>query len=482
MKEDSKKPFYITTTIPYVNAKPHIGHALEFIQADVVARNTRLEGRSVFFNTGADEHGQKIYEKAQSEGKDVQDYVDFYASELQKLEGALGLSNDVFIRTTSEDHKKAAQVMWEKAKANGDIYKKKYKGLYCVSDEMFLKEKDLVDGRCINHPEKEPVELEEENYFFALSKYQDHLLEYLNKPGVVVPEFRRQEAINFVKDGLEDVSISRIKEKMAWGVPVPDDDGHVMYVWFDALTNYISTLGWPDNAKDNFARFWKDGYTVQVAGKDQIRFQSILWQAMLMSAGIKTTDQIFYHGFINSGGKKMSKSVGNVIDPLVIVDKYGTDALRYYLLRHIHPTDDSDMTIEKFHEVYTAHLVNGVGNLTSRILKMAETHLDRTPDLPEKSIPGEWFDLVSEFKFHEALDQIWKKIGDLDQKITDEAPFKLIKTDPEAAKVILRDLVIDLYTIGRMLNPIMPQTSKAIKDAVKSLKKPENPLFPRIDA
>lgn len=479
--QNDQTPFYITTTIPYVNADAHVGTALELIQADALARTMRLQGRKVFFSTGADEHGQKIWEKAQSEGKDTQEYVDHYADKLSNLQSVLNLDTDNFIRTTNVDHKKAAQVMWEKAKAAGDIYKKKYKGLYCVSDEMFLKEKDIVDGRCVNHPDKEPIELEEENYFFALSKYQDRLLEYLDRPGVITPEFRRQEAINFIKDGLEDISISRVKERMAWGVPVPGDDEHVMYVWFDALTNYISTLDWPKEDANNFKDFWVGGQTTQMAGKDQIRFQSILWQAMLMSVGIENTDQIFYHGFINSGGKKMSKSIGNVIDPLEIVDQYGTDALRYYLLRHIHPTADSDMTMEKFHEAYTAHLVNGIGNLTSRILKMAETHLDSTPELPEASISESWLNLMEGFEFQAAMDEIWGRVGDLDQRIADEVPFKVVKTDPEKGKAIIRELVVELYTIGRMLNPVLPETSAAVKAAVKELKKPEQPLFARVE-
>ncbi|MSU73871.1 methionine--tRNA ligase, partial [Candidatus Kaiserbacteria bacterium] len=340
------KPLYLTTTLPYVNAEPHIGFALELVQADVIARYRTLLGDEVFFNTGTDEHGLKIYRKAQEEGKDTQAYTDEYAAKFKGLKEKLNLHPRLhFIRTTDPHHKTAAQEMWRRCLAKGDIFKKKYKGLYCVGDEAFIKETELVDGKCPNHPTMEPIEIEEENYFFRLSAYQEKLLAYLSREGVIVPEWRREEAINFVKQGLEDFSISRTKEKMPWGVPVPDDDAQVMYVWFDALTNYVSTLGWPEDGEGLYAKFWEKGETLQLAGKDQVRFQSIMWQGMLMSAGLKATDKVLYHGFITSEGKKMSKSLGNVIDPLAVVDEYGIDALRYFLARHVHPFEDSDFTM-----------------------------------------------------------------------------------------------------------------------------------------
>lgn len=469
---------YITTTLPYVNADPHVGFALEIIQADILARFWRLTGDDVFFSTGTDEHGQKIFQKAEEEGKDVQAYVDHFAGEFQKLGEALNLSHDAFIRTTDEKHIQAAQEIWKRCEANGDIYKKKYKGLYCVGDEAFLKESELVEGKCPNHPTMDPVEIEEENYFFKFSKYQDQLLEYLNQEGVIVPEWRRKEAIEFVQNGLEDFSISREKERLSWGVPVPGDDSQVMYVWFDALTNYISTLGWPEG--ENFKKYWEDGHTLQVAGKDQVRFQSLMFQAMLLSAGIKNTDQVFYHGFITSDGHKMSKSIGNVISPYEMVEKYGTDATRYLLLRHVHPVDDSDITWEKMDEWYTANLVNGVGNLTSRITKLAETHLEAPIAKPEtEEFPEEYTVAIRDFKFNEALDVVWKKIGDLDKRITDEEPFKVVKDDLEEGKALIKSYLPELYTIGRLLQPIMPETSDAIKQAVLENKKPEG-LFPRL--
>src|SRR6185503_3299152 len=333
------KPFYITTTLPYVNADPHIGFAFELVEADIIARWQRLQKRDVFFTTGTDEHGQKIFQKAQEQGQDVKAYVDYFAEHFKMLDKGLNLSNDAFIRTTDPSHVKAAQELWKRCAQAGDIYKKKYKGLYCVGDEAFLKESDLVNGRCPNHPNMEPIEIEEENYFFKLSAYQEQLLTYLSNESVALPNWRREEAISFVSQGLEDFSISREKARMSWGIEVPGDASQVMYVWFDALANYISTLGWPDE-EGNFKKFWTEGEVVQLAGKDQVRFQSIIWQAMLMSAGIKNTDKVIYHGFITSGGQKMSKSLGNVIDPASLVAEYGTDAVRLFLARHVHPFED----------------------------------------------------------------------------------------------------------------------------------------------
>src|SRR3989344_4672838 len=366
---------YLTTTLPYVNADPHIGFALEIVEADALARAWRLQGEEVFFSTGTDEHGQKVFEAAKEAGKDVRAYVDHYSNEVQTLKEILNLSTDAFVRTSEPRHHQAAEEMWRRCEAAGDIYKKTYTGLYCVGCEAYKTEKEIVDGKCLLHLGIALQKVSEENYFFRFSNYQTKLLEYLERPRVIVPEWRRMEAVTFVKEGLEDFSISREKRRLAWGVPVPGDESQVMYVWFDAVTSYISTLGWPNDAEGLFSKFWEGGITLQVAGKDQVRFQSLMWQAMLMSAGIKNTDQIFYHGFINSGGQKMSKSLGNVISPYEVVEKYGTDATRYILLRHVHPFEDSDITWERLDEWYTADLVNGLGNLVARVMKMASQYL-----------------------------------------------------------------------------------------------------------
>lgn len=474
---DGVRARYITTTLPYVNASPHMGHALEFVQGDTLARYWRLLGFKVFFNMGVDEHGQKIARKADEAGMERQAYADKYAAEFNKLKEALDLSYDNFIRTTDPAHKAAAQHIWKLCDAKGDIYKKKYKGLYCVGCESFKTESDLVDGKCPDH-QVEPEEIEEENYFFKLSNYQTYLEEYLSKEGVIVPEFRRQEALNFVQGGLEDLSISREKRRMDWGVPVPGDDDHVMYVWFDALTNYISCLGWPEDADGKFKKFWLEGDTLQLAGKDQIRFQSIIWQAMLKSAGVPGTDRVFYHGFINSGGHKMSKSIGNVIDPYALVKRYGTDAARYIMLRHVHPTDDSDLTWEKMDEYYTANLVNGLGNLTARIMKMAETHLPEpvgTHDIVTVDTEA-----LNHYQFQTALDGVWNGIGQLDEYITENEPFKVVKTNPDLAKEMITKLVKDLHEVAYALKPFMPATAEIILNAITENKKPEN-LFNRLD-
>lgn len=474
-----KKVRYITTTLPYVNADPHVGFALELVQADALARYWRFMGHEVFFNTGTDEHGQKIAQKADEAGESRQTYVDHFAGQFARLKESLNLSNDAFIRTTDEKHVAAAQEIWRRCDAKGDIYKKKYTGLYCVGCELFYKESELDENKCCLIHKKPVEEVEEENYFFKLSNYQNQLETYLSDESRTLPDWQRTWALDFVKGGLDDLSISRHTSRMDWGIGVPSDSEHVMYVWFDALTNYISTLGWPDEG-GGFKKYWVEGETLQLAGKDQVRFQSIIWQAMLMSADIKNTDTIIYHGFINSGGQKMSKSLGNVISPYELVEKYGTDATRYLLLRHVHPTEDSDLTWEKMDEWYTANLVNGLGNLTARIMKMAETHLDGPIEKPTVAdFDKEYLDALDRFDFMTACDFVWKKVGELDERITETEPFKLVKIDKQAAVQIIKELVHDLYIIGRLLYPLMPEANVSIKESVLANKKPAN-LFNRL--
>ena len=473
----SKKSFYITTTIPYVNADPHIGFALELVQSDVLARYQRLLGKDVFFSTGTDEYGQKIWEASQKEGKNVQEYVDFYAQKFLELKEVLNLSLDNFIRTTSSQHLKASQEFWRLCDAKGDIYKKIYRGLYCVGCEKFITEKDLMDGKCSLHPNKTPEMVEEENYFFRLSNYKKQLLEYLAGDQVIIPEWRRKEAIDFVQDGMEDFSVSRNKKRFSWGIPILGDDTQVMYVWFGAFINYISTLGWPDS-KGIFEKFWVDGKTVQTAGKDMVKFQSVMWQGMLMSAGLPTTDTIIYHGFITGeGGIKMSKSLGNVINPDEIVKEYGTDALRYFLLREISSFEDSPFTMERFKEAYNSGLANGLGNLASRILTMVENYAVRT--VVAGSFPhAEELDV---FDIKKYMDKIWFKIQELDRTIQEKEPYKIFKTNPEEAIKIVSNLFQQLAFIVWMLMPVMPDTSEKILSCLNGHKKPEKPLFPRKD-
>lgn len=470
---------YITTTLPYVNAEPHVGTVLEFVQADATARLYRLLGHQVLFNTGTDEHGQKIFEKAQEIGEDTQAYVDRYAATFSNLQEALNLSYDRFIRTTDSKHKAAAQEFWRRCDQNGDIYKKQYHIKYCVGCELEKTDSELVDGKCPLHPKNDIQLIDEDNYFFKLSKYNDALLKlYKEQKDFVVPRYRLNELISLIeREGLQDFSISRLKEKMPWGVPVPGDDAHVMYVWFDALVNYISTVGWPGDT-ESFEKWWP---VIQFAGKDQVRQQAAMWQAMLLSAGLTPSRQIYIHGFVTINGEKISKSVGNVVSPYEVVEKYGTDALRYYYLRHTHPFEDSDFSYERFEEVYTAHLVNGIGNLASRIMKLAETYLSEpvTAAASAAVFSPHYIGAFETFEFNRAADYVWKRIQDADERIATEEPFKVVKEDEEKGAQIIKELVRELYAIAQLVEPLMPETAEKMKTAVLSNKKPEN-LFPRL--
>ena len=479
-KDIMKKKFYITTTLPYVNAEPHIGFALEIIQADVIARYFRQQDYEVFFNTGVDEHGLKVFRKTKEEKLEPQAYCDICVKNYEKLEESLNLSYNSFIRTTDSHHIKAAQEFWRCCDKSGDIYKKTYKIKYCVGCELEKTESELVNGKCPLHPRQELETIEEENYFFRYSKYQNKLLElYQDSPQFVLPESRLNEIKEFTKRGLEDFSISRLKEKMPWGVPVPGDDKHVMYVWFDALINYISCLGWPDNLK-KFNEFWPG---LQVAGKDNLRQQSSMWQSMLMSAGLPTSKQIFIHGFITSGGQKMSKSLGNIIDPFELVKKYGTDPVRYFLLREISPTEDGDFTYEKFEQRYNADLANGLGNLVARVTKLAAANNIRLKLGLRRTRPGLGCSLKTEerckialdgFRFNEALIVIWELISFCDRYIEKEKPWQW----SEKREEIISDLLFAVNEIAKLLDSFLPETSEKIFKQLKTKK--SKPLFPRL--
>lgn len=486
-----KKKFYITTTLPYVNAPPHIGFALEIVQADVIARyHKELLGEEMFFNTGTDEHGLKIYEKALEEKKDPQVYADENAAKFGILKDALNLSYNNFIRTTDPHHVAAAQEFWKRCADRGDIEKKLYRTKYCVGCELEKTDSELENGNCPIHPNLEIQLIEEENYFFKFSKYQKQLLElYGAHPEFVVPASRLGEIRKFVETRLQDFSISRLREKMPWGVPVPGDPDHVMYVWFDALVNYVSALGWPLDAAQGkpgmFENFWgtrEHPNAIQIAGKDNLRQQSAMWQAMLCSAGLPFSRQILIHGFITSGGQKMSKSLGNVIDPLEIVREYGTDALRYWLLREMPTFEDGDFTLERFKESYNASLANGLGNLVSRVVKMAFANGVEASKVDMKDDPA--FDsfkkYLDAFEIKKAADCIWQRIADADKRIDETKPFKLVKEKPEEAKKILTELLEEIQIIASMLKPFLPETSVKITEA---LERPESiqPLFPRIE-
>lgn len=480
----TKNNFYITTTLPYVNAPLHMGHALEFVRADTIARYKKLVGYDVFFNTGTDEHGMKIYEGAKAKGIEPQAFVDENFITFKEQLHIFGLSPDVhFIRTTDKNHEAGAQEFWKRVADNGYIYKKNYEAKYCVGCESEKTDSELgEDGTCLVHPGRALELISEENYFFKYSEFQKPLLElYEKNPNFIVPDFRMHEIKKFVESGLQDFSISRKKEKMPWGIPVPGDSEHVMYVWFDALTNYINTLGWLENNGD-FEKYWVNGTPTQYCGKDNTRFQGAMWQAMLMACGVPLSHQIVVNGFITGDkGIRMSKSLGNGVDPREVVSEYGTDALRYFLLREISSFEDSPFTMERFKDAYNSGLANGLGNLSSRLLTLSEKYLEQCPEIPESSIPQEFFDILETFDIKKAMDFIWEKIQDLDKKIQDTEPFKLVKVDEEKGKVLISEMIIELYTIARMLHPVMPETNEKLKSLIRANKKPETPLFARKD-
>lgn len=469
-----KQKFYITTTLPYINADPHIGFAMEIIQADVLARFHRILEDDVFFNTGTDEHGLKVYQKAQDSGIEIQKYCDEKAEVWKKLKNTLNLSYDNFIRTTDENHIRAAQEFWKICEKKGDIYKKKYKIKYCVGCELEKTESELKNGCCSLHPNLKIEIIDEENYFFRFSKYKDKLLElYINNPDFVKPQKRFHEIIKFIERGPEDFSISRLKEKMPWGVPVPGDDGQVMYVWFDALVNYISAVGWPSDL-ENFNKWWP---AVQIAGKDNLRQQSAMWQAMLMSAGIPHSKQIFINGFINVGGKKMSKSLGNVIAPSEMVEKFGVDGTRYILLSMGgNFGEDTDVTWDKMTEKYNADLANGLGNLASRVMKLASTHKFKWKGI--SFINKKFSDLINSMELGKALEYIWKIVREDNLYIEQNKPWELAKVDLEKFSNVMQKLFIDLNEIAEHLKPFMPNTAEKILKALE--KKEVTILFPRI--
>jgi len=489
---------FITTPIFYGNGSPHLGHAYTTVLSDAISRYHKVwMGQDTFFMTGTDEHGQKIFEKAKSENITPKELVDKYAQEFKVLDEKLGVQYDRFIRTTDTDHYEVCKKLWMKMFDAGDLYQKEYVGLYCVGCEGFKTEKDLNEkGECPDHL-KVPVELKEKNWFFRLSKYQDFLQQKLESNELkVIPEFRKNEMLEFMKEGLQDVSFSRSKELMSWGIPVPNDDTQVMYVWCDALTNYI-TGAKVFTDENNFNSFWQDGETLHVIGKEILRFHSLYWPAMLKSAGFEIPKEILVHGFITSGGQKMSKSLGNVVLPEHIFEKYSfgentsvlacefpKEIFRYYFLKNINPHNDGDFTWERLKELYNADLANGLGNLVSRVMKLSEKYLEPQADFPQVDLQKdhpEFAGAMKEYDVMNAMNYIWKQIGEADNYMQTEQPFKVVKVDLEKGKQQLQFLREKVYTIARLLSPFMPTTSEKIKEIVKANQMPEMSLFPRYE-
>ncbi len=470
--------FYITTAIPYVNAAPHIGFALESIQADVIARYHRdILKEDTYFSSGSDENSLKNVQAAEAEGVPVQELVDKYAKRFEELKNTLNLSYDVFNRTATPAHFKGAQKFWSECNPD-DIYKKEYSGLYCVGCEEFYTEEDLIDGHCPEHPNITPEKVSEENYFFKLTNYQKQLEELIETNKLrIIPGTRKNEVLSFVKGGLKDFSISRSKERAkGWGVPVPEDKSQVMYVWFDALVTYLTALGY-GAGEELFNKYWtKDSQKVHVIGKGIIRFHAVYWIAMLLSVNLPLPNLEFVHGYVTVNGQKISKSLGNTVDPFELVEKYGTDGLRYYLLREIPSLGDGDFSEEKFKELYNADLANGLGNLVSRVAKLCENHSVIASEA-KQSLDPKMTKYLEEFKFNEALTHIWGEIAEADKKINQEKPWKL---SSEKAKDALEDYVKRIQHVAYNLQPFMPETAEKILKQFSGEIKSSAPLFPRI--
>jgi methionyl-tRNA synthetase len=474
--------FYIATSIPYINGPPHIGHGLELTLADTLARYARKQGNQVIFSTGTDEHGGKIEEKATELNITPQALADQNSAKFRELAATLGISNDRFIRTTDKGHVQRSQIIWKNL--SEDIYKGKYTGWYCVGDEAFFTETVVKENNGICPAHKRPYDkIEEENYFFKLSKYTPQILKAIESGSFnIVPHTKRNEILSLIKEGLDDISISRPKEKISWGIPVPGDKTQVMYVWFEALLNYITVLGYPEN-KD-FKDFWPAN--VQVIGKDIIRFHAAIWPGILLGLKLPLPKSLYVHGFVNVSGQKMSKSIGNVIDPAEIVKVYGVDAFRYYFLRHVPSYGDGDFTWEEFERAYNNELGNELGNAVQRTLVMIDKFqnglIGNIPDSEHDS--AVYHEAMAQFKFDRALDSVWEQVKGLNQYIDEQKPWTIAKEgDMPHLQEVLSSMVSDLLEIADLLVPLLPDSAQAIKNIFSDglLHAPNAVLFPKIE-
>jgi len=472
-----KQPYYITTAISYPNDAPHIGHAYEAVATDALARFRRLQGRDVFFLTGTDEHGIKMLQTAKAQGITAAELADRNTPKFRDMVRTLHCSNDDFISTREERHTLASQELWRRMQAAGDIYLDKYAGWYSVRDEAYYDESELTEGSDGSKlsPQGTPVEwVEEESYFFRLSAYQDKLLaHYEAHPEFIGPETRANEVRSFVRGGLRDLSISRTT--FDWGVPVPGDPKHVMYVWVDALTNYITGVGFPEEDSESFKRYWPAD--VHIIGKDIIRFHAIYWPAFLMSAGLAVPKQVFGHGFLYNRGEKMSKSVGNVVDPFVLAKDFGTDQLRYFLLREVPFGQDGNYSREGITQRINADLANDLGNLAQRSLSMIAkncggktpkpgnfTEADKTILAAAESLLPRVEVAIDEFAIHRALETVWAVIADANRYFANEEPWAHKKTDPERMETILYVTAEVTRQVAILVQPAMPESAGKLLD------------------
>ena len=472
--------FYVTSAIPYVNAEPHIGHALEFIMADVLARNARAEGKPTIFSTGTDEHGSKVAEKAAEHKIAPKAYADQISQKFRDLCALLNISNDRFIRTTDPAHEQRAQIIWKNL--SQDTYKGKYVGLYCTGCETFVSEAVAKENKGNSpHHNKPYQKLEEENYFFKLSKYAPTIQKAIETDAFkIFPQTRKREILQVFKRGLEDISISRPKASISWGIPVPGDETQVMYVWFEALMNYITVLGYPEH-KD-FKEFWPAN--VQVVGKDILRFHAGIWPGILLALKLPLPEVLYVHGFVNIDGAKMSKSIGNVTAPAEIVKRYGTDAFRYYFLRHIPSYNDGDFSWEKLDAAYNSELADELGNSVQRIIVMVQKYQEGVVgDIPPaKHDTARYSEALAACRFDRALDEVWEQIHGLNQYIDEEKPWQLAKSnDKEHLREVLAYLVSNLLEIADLLTPFLPDTAAKVKAIFSEgvIRPTKGTLFPK---
>lgn len=474
--------YYVTTSIPYVNGEPHLGHALEFLMADVLARVARQEKTPTILSTGTDEHGGKIAEKAKESGMQPKFFTDQMSQKFKDLQKALNISSDRFIRTTDEGHEQRAQIIWKNLEKY--IYKGSYEGWYCTGCETFVPEATAKERNfiCPDHNRKYE-KLKEDNYFFKLSEFTDQIKTAIQTDKLrIIPETRKKEILSVINKGLDDLSISRPKDKISWGIPVPGDESHVMYVWFEALMNYITVLGYPEH--EDFKKFWPAN--VQVIGKDIIRHHAAVWPGMLLALGLPLPETLFVHGFINIDGKKMSKSLDNYITPNQILEKYPADVFRYFFLRHLPSYDDGDFSWEKLDEAYNNELANELGNAVQRTVAMILKHqagvIGDIPE-PEHDI-AVYKRALDDCKFDRALDEVWEQVRGLNQYIEEEKPWEIAKHDDAAhLRDILAYQVGALIQIAEMLAPFLPETSaKILHMFSEGVVRPiEGTLFPRND-
>lgn len=470
---------YITTAIPYVNGAPHIGHALDYLLADVYYRYHTKLGEEIRFQAGTDEHGNKVFAKAKASGLDVNTYVDQNSQKFQNFIARLSVNPTDFIRTTDRNHEKRCQKIWKKLEPH--IYKSSYEGWYCEGCENFITQKEYEDnhGICPDH-NKEYQKLSENNYYLRISDFKERIKNAIVSDEMkILPEFRKKEMLELLGDA-PDVSISRPVKNLSWGIPVPGDESQVMYVWVDALSNYITILGYPE---EDISSFWPA--EAQFVGKDILRFHTIIWPAILLGLGLPLPKVICSHGFVLSDGQKMSKSLGNVVDPIEVLDKHGIDAFRYYFLRHVDTFADSDFSWDKFNKAYNNELANDLGNLAQRLAAISYKNGINYTGQTDFSVKNDehYLELMNSFRFSKAFDYVWEKIQQINKRIDEEKPWEIAKNgDKKALKLCLESLIKDLLFANELLSPFLPDASQKIVNIFinnQGITPPKTPLFPK---